>query len=81
MSDELRLIGPDDDDAAWRVSAVTFGYADEPRPDEFHFTAPGRTTWVSVIPASASAFCSTRAPASVTGAMAPASVKGVITMT
>jgi predicted acetyltransferase len=45
VSEELRLIGPDDDDAAWRLSAVTFGYADEPRPDEFHFTAPGRTTW------------------------------------
>ena len=43
--------------------------------------APGRTTWVSVIPASASAFCSTSAPASVTGAIAPASVNGVMTTT
>ena len=40
--------------------------------------APGRTTWVSTIPASASAFCSERAPASVTGAIAPASVNGVM---
>jgi hypothetical protein len=30
------------------------------------------------MPASASAFCSTSAPATVTGAMAPASVKGVM---
>ena len=45
MSDDLRLVGPDDDEAAWRLSSVTFGYAHEPRPDDFHFTAPGRTTW------------------------------------
>ena len=43
--------------------------------------APGRTTWVRVIPASASAFCSTSAPASVTGAIAPARVNGVMQMT
>ena len=43
--------------------------------------APGRTTWVITIPASASAFCSATAPASVTGAIAPASVNGVMTIT
>ena len=43
--------------------------------------APGRTTWVIVIPARASAFCSTSAPASVTGAIAPASVNGVMQIT
>ena len=43
--------------------------------------APGRTICVRTMPASASAFCSTSAPASVTGAIAPASVNGVITMT
>ena len=40
--------------------------------------APGRTTWVRTIPASASAFCSASAPASVTGAIAPDSVNGVM---
>ena len=39
--------------------------------------APGRASWVRARPASASAFCSARAPARVTGAMAPASVNGV----
>ena len=39
---------------------------------------PGRTTWVRTMPASASAFCSTSAPARVTGAIAPASVNGVM---
>ena len=33
--------------------------------------APGLTAWVRTIPASASAFCSASAPASVTGAIAP----------
>ena len=42
---------------------------------------PDRTTWVKVMPARASAFCCASAPASVTGAMAPARVNGVITMT
>jgi hypothetical protein len=42
--------------------------------------APGFTICVKARPASASAFCSTRAPAMVTGAIAPASVNGV-TMT
>jgi hypothetical protein len=42
---------------------------------------PGLTAWVSTIPASASAFCSTRAPARVTGAIAPASVNGVMQTT
>ena len=40
--------------------------------------APGLTAWVRTIPASASAFCSTSAPARVTGAIAPASVNGVM---
>jgi predicted acetyltransferase len=43
--DDLRPIDPDGDDAAWRLGAVTFGYADEDRPADFHFTAPGRNTW------------------------------------
>jgi hypothetical protein len=43
--------------------------------------APGRVNCDSARQASASAFCSTRAPASVTGAMAPARVKGVTTQT
>jgi hypothetical protein len=43
--------------------------------------APGRTAWVSAIPASASACCSVSAPASVTGAIAPARVNGVTTAT
>ncbi|MNT89017.1 hypothetical protein D3C72_2296700 [compost metagenome] len=43
--------------------------------------APRRTIWVKAMPQSASAFCCTRAPAIVTGAMAPARVKGVITTT
>lgn len=38
---------------------------------------PRRTSWVNAIPASASAFCCTTAPATVTGAIAPASVNGV----
>ena len=42
---------------------------------------PGRTIWVSTMPSIASACCCTSAPASVTGLMAPASVKGVITFT
>ena len=41
--------------------------------------APGRTIWVKATPARASAFCRVTAPAIVTGAIAPASVKGVIT--
>ncbi len=41
--------------------------------------APGRTSWVKAMPASASACCCTSAPATVTGAIAPASVNGVIT--
>ena len=41
---------------------------------------PGLTSWTSVIPARASAFCWVTAPATVAGAMAPARVKGV-TMT
>ncbi len=43
--------------------------------------APRRTIWVKAMPHSASAFCCTRAPAIVTGAMAPASVNGVTTTT
>ena len=39
---------------------------------------PGRTTWVRTMPANASAFCSTSAPARVTGAMAPLNVNGVM---
>ncbi len=42
---------------------------------------PGRTICVSTIPAIASACCCTSAPASVTGLIAPASVKGVMTFT
>ena len=41
---------------------------------------PGRTIWQNAMPASASAFCCASAPAIVTGAIAPASVNGVITM-
>jgi hypothetical protein len=41
--------------------------------------APGRIIWHSAITLRASAVCCTRAPASVTGAIAPMSVKGVIT--
>ena len=40
--------------------------------------APGRTICTKARPASASAFCWTRAPARLTGAIAPARVKGVI---
>jgi hypothetical protein len=43
--------------------------------------APLRTTWVRTMPARASAFCSASAPASVTGAIAPASVNGVMQTT
>ena len=39
--------------------------------------APGSTHCANTMPASASAFCWTRAPAIVIGAMAPASVNGV----
>ena len=42
---------------------------------------PGRTSWVKAIPARASAFCCTTAPATVTGAIAPARVNGVTTTT
>ena len=42
---------------------------------------PGLTSWVKAIPARASAFCCTTAPATVTGAIAPASVNGVTTTT
>ena len=42
--------------------------------------APGRTICVKAMPASASAFCCARAPAIVTGAIAPASVNGVSMM-
>ena len=42
---------------------------------------PGRTIWVSTMPASASACCCDSAPASVTGLIAPASVNGVMTLT
>src|SRR4029078_1532715 len=41
--------------------------------------APGRTAWVNVMPASASACWSVRAPASATGALAPARGDGVTT--
>ncbi len=41
--------------------------------------APARTACTNAMPASASAFCCTSAPAMVAGAMAPESVKGVIT--
>ena len=40
---------------------------------------PGRTSWHSATMASASAVCCTSAPASVTGAIAPISVNGVMT--
>jgi hypothetical protein len=40
---------------------------------------PGWTSWVKAMPASASACCCTSAPATVTGAIAPARVNGVIT--
>lgn len=43
--------------------------------------APGRTFWLNTSPASASAFCWVTAPAIVTGAIAPARVKGVSTTT
>ena len=43
--------------------------------------APARTICVNAMPASASAFCWATAPASVIGAIAPDSVKGVITIT
>ena len=43
-----------------------------------HDGRTGPDELVSVMPASASAFCWTRAPASVTGAIAPISVNGVI---
>ena len=43
--------------------------------------APLRTICVNAMPARASAFCCTSAPATVTGAMAPASVNGVTTTT
>ena len=39
--------------------------------------APGRTSCVSTMPNSASAFCCASAPASVTGLIAPISVNGV----
>ena len=42
---------------------------------------PGRTSCARTSPASASACCWASAPASVTGAMAPASVNGVRTTT
>jgi hypothetical protein len=40
---------------------------------------PGRTSCVSAMPASASAFCCTSAAARLTGVIAPISVNGVIT--
>jgi predicted acetyltransferase len=43
--DDLRPIDADGDEAAWRLGAVTFGYAGDARPEDLHFTAPGRTTW------------------------------------
>jgi predicted acetyltransferase len=43
--DDLRVIEADGDEAAWRLGAVTFGYADESRPEDLRFTKPGRTTW------------------------------------
>ena len=42
---------------------------------------PGRTTWVKTIPANASALCWEIAPATVTGAIAPARVNGVMQIT
>jgi hypothetical protein len=39
--------------------------------------APGRTSWTNVIPASASASVCAATPAAVTGAIAPARMKGV----
>jgi predicted acetyltransferase len=42
---DLRVIEADGDEAAWRLSAVTFGYADDARPENLHFTTPGRTSW------------------------------------
>jgi len=43
--------------------------------------APGRTICASARPASASAWARVRAPAMVTGAIAPASVNGVMIST
>ena len=42
--------------------------------------APGRTSWMNDIPASASANVWATAPADVAGAMAPARMNGVITV-
>ena len=42
---------------------------------------PLRTSWQNAIPARASAFCCTTAPATVTGAIAPARVNGVTATT
>src|SRR5215469_11733307 len=75
--------------ASWPAPNAALVYSGVPKAGEPDFMstlevklpymtgAPGRTICDSVMPNSASACASVRAPGMVTGAMAPASVKGV----
>ena len=77
--------------ASWPAPKAAFTYSGVPNAGDPDFMstfevklpyttgAPGFTICASVRPASASACASVSAPAMVTGAMAPASVNGVMT--
>ncbi len=76
--------------ASWPAPIAAFTYSGVPKAGDPDFMstfevklpyatgAPGLTICASVNPASASACASVNAPAMVTGAIAPASVKGVM---
>ena len=78
--------------ASWPAPNCALVYSGVPKAGEPDFMstfdvklpyiigAPGLVIWPSVMPASASACARVSAPAMVTGAIAPASVKGVITV-
>lgn len=49
MAYELRVLGPDDQQAAWEMSRLAFGLQREP-PARVLGERPGRTTWAAVDP-------------------------------
>ncbi|WP_306214392.1 GNAT family N-acetyltransferase, partial [Actinoplanes sp. RD1] len=42
MTYQVRPLGPDDDHQAWHLGSLTFGYHDQPKPDGWSATGPGR---------------------------------------
>ncbi len=45
MTDDLRLLGADDAEAAWALGSLTFGYHAQAMPETPAEPPPGRRTW------------------------------------